>query len=122
MGRYDKYDPKAGGFRAPLEADWLADDVNTVIGVGLNASGHVVKGAGQTGVVGILLLTKVRRAGEVVDVMTAGEVTDVDLTAGTAYAVANADGALGTTGDVYVGHTVESSRLVVRLETGRSLA
>lgn len=124
MGRYDKYDPKAGGFRAPLAADFAVGDIKTVFGVGLDANGRVVKGAGNSGVVGVLVLTQAKSAGDIVDVMTDGEVTDAGLTAGTAYFAATADGAVstGATGDIYVGHTVEADRLVVRVDTGRSAA
>ncbi len=124
MARYDKYDPKAGGFRAALAADWLAADVDKPIAVGLNASGQVVKGAGASGLVGVIILTKARYAGDVVDIMTAGEITEFGPTAavpnvefgapGSVYYGA-ADGAISTTaGGTRVGHTVEASRLVVR--------
>lgn len=127
MGRYDKYDPKAGGFRAPLDADFPAADVRTVIGVGLSATGRVVRGAGNTGIVGVLVLTQPKSAGEVVDVMTDGEVTDFGGAAGTTY-FANptaGSGAIGTDPDAggaagagaghRVGFTVEADRLVVRV-------
>lgn len=83
MARYDKYDPKVGGFRAALAADYLLANVEKVLAVGLDSSGRVVVGAGQTGVVGVLVLTKARKAGEVVDVMTAGEIVDFGRTVGT---------------------------------------
>lgn len=122
MGRYDKYDPKAGGFRAPLADDFAAADRETIFGVGLDANGRVVKGAGNTGVVGVLVLTQAKTAGDIVDVMTNGEITDAGLAAGTAHYAANADGAVADSGNVYVGHTVEGDRLVVRVETGRASA
>jgi hypothetical protein len=126
VARYDKYEPYGGGFRAPLAVNWLEADLNTVIAVSLNASGQVVKGtAGQSGFVGVLVLTKARKATEIVDVMTDGEIVDFDKvgkpsvafasTAGTKYYAA-AGGAVGTTNtDPYVGVTVEASRLVVRV-------
>lgn len=115
MARFDKYDPISGGFRAPLAADWIPADLEVPFGVGLNASGQVVKGSGNTGVLGVMTLTKVRYANEIVDVMTDGEVVEcTGLTAGTVYFSA-ATGAISTlnTG-VRVGATVEASRLVVR--------
>lgn len=117
MARYDKYDGKAGGFRAVLEAALGGADVGVPIGVGLNGNGRVVKGAGSTGVLGVLVVDSAKVAGDVVDVMTAGEVVDVTgLNAGTVYFAA-AGGAVGTTGtDTRVGHTVEADRLVVRLD------
>jgi hypothetical protein len=129
VARYDKYEPYAGGFRAPLAADWLASDLDTVIGVGLNGSGQVVKGAGTSGIVGAIVLTKARKAKEIVDVMTDGEIVDFDKVGrpsgafasapGTAYYAATS-GAVSSTasGGVYVGHTVEKSRLVVRVRPG----
>lgn len=128
MGRYDKYDPKVGGFRAPLAADFVAANREKVYGVGLDSNGRVVIGAGQTGVLGLLVLTKARKAGEIVDVMTSGEIVDFGPTAGvpgtdhgaagTVYYSA-ANGAVSSTnadGSLRVGHTVEGQRLVVRCE------
>ena len=116
MSRYDKYDPISGGFRADLAADWPSGDLNKIVPVGLNASGQVVKGAGNTGVKGVVCLTKLRYAGEVVDVMTDGEIVEAPaLAAGTNY-YGSAAGAVTTTNtDVYLGSTVEATRLVVRM-------
>lgn len=119
MARYDKYDPIDGGFRAPLAADWLEADLNEVFAVGLDAQGRVVKGAGNSGVKGVLVLTKIVRAGKVVDVMTDGEIVEMDvnhagIVAGTSY-YGSAAGALTTVNtDTPIGHTVEATRLVVR--------
>lgn len=122
-GRYDKYEPKAGGFRAPLASDTDAED--TPVGVGLNSSGQVVPGAGNTGVIGVLGLTKNKRAGDIVDVMTSGEIVEFDVeggaTEGTVYFADDTDGELSDTGGedaIGVGYTVEASRLVVRLAKG----
>lgn len=130
MARYDKYDPMGGGFRAALAADWLTADLNTVFGVGLDANGRVVKGAGNSGIVGVICLTKARKAGEIVDVMKHGEVVEADIAgpagatatgtvAGTSYSALTTTGVVGTTAPdathVHVGHTVEASRLVVRV-------
>lgn len=117
LANYDKYDPKAGGFRAALEADWLQGDLKRVVGVGLNASGNVVKGGGNTGLVGVLVLTEKLKAGDVVDVMTAGEIVDVGGTAGSVYYAEPTAGVVSTTsaaGATKVGHTVKADRLVVR--------
>jgi hypothetical protein len=119
VARYDKYDPRDGGFRAPLAADWSADDLNEVFAVGLDANGAVVKGAGNSGVKGALVLTKVLSAGKVVDVMTDGEIVEMDvnhagIVAGTQY-YGSAAGALTTVNtDEPLGFTVEATRLVVR--------
>lgn len=123
MARYDKYDPKAGGFRAPLAADFLSANLNKVLGVGLDVNGRVVLGAGQSGIVGVLVLTKVLKAGDIADVMTDGECVEMaGLAAGTVYFAAAADGTLAATAPAAgvnaarVGHTVEATRLVVRVE------
>ncbi|NPC97889.1 hypothetical protein [Nocardioides sp. zg-DK7169] len=114
--RYDKYDPKSGGFRAKLDAALTGENVGVPLGVGLNANGRVVVGAGNSGVRGVLVVDHPMDAGDPVDVMTSGEVVDVeDLTAGTAYSAA-ADGSLGTEEtDTPVGFTAEATRLVVRV-------
>lgn len=130
MARFDKYDPKDGGFRALLANDWQADgDLETVFGMSLNASGHAVAGTdnGNTKLGGVMILTKVANAGDVVDIMTDGEVVEFGGSAGTDYYVDPRDGtvttaeAVDTTGDgatdtstIPIGHTVEADRLVVR--------
>lgn len=126
MARYDKYDPISGGFRAPLNADW--DDTNDIgkpFGVGINSSGRVVKGAGQSGVRGLLIVdAKGKKAGDIVDVMTNGEVVystgDVAtaLAAGTRYVANTGTGVLATATGTEIGYTVEATRLVVRANGG----
>lgn len=133
MARIDKYDPKVGGFRAFLAVDWdQPADLNTVWPVGLDVNGHVVKGAGQTGVLGIVIITrKMYAADEPVDVMTSGEVVEFPTAAApaaagtvfygaiaTPFAVAAEPGAVA--GGARIGHTVESkankgARLIVRV-------
>lgn len=105
--RYDKIDPYVGGHRAPLAADFLADDGNKVIAVGFNANGALVKGAGQDGVIGVLIvpigLDLLQRplpppiAGTEVDYMAHGEIANFLPTTGNYepgkkyYAAANGD-------------------------------
>lgn len=123
MGRYDKYDPVSGGFRAPLGADYAGSE--TPVGVGLNANGRVVVGGGQTGVVGLLVKVRDANAGDIVDVMTDGEIVEFGGVAGTVYYVDATNGALSTSADAggaagsgaghRIGHTVEADRLVVRV-------
>lgn len=133
MASYDKYDSKISGTRAFLAADWSSSDLRKVIGVGLNASGQIVKGAGNTGILAVLVLSRVIKAGrEPVDPMKRGEIVEFDFqgvpsvalgiaAAGTRYAVDNTTGAVealsGATavgaGKTYIGHTVEKGRLVV---------
>lgn len=105
MPRYDKYDPKTGGFRAVLAADWLVADLERVYGVGLDSSGRVVKGVGTTGVIGVLILTKARKAGEIVDVMTSGEIVEFCDTV----QVPGKD--VGVAGKPYFAHTSTASEV-----------
>jgi hypothetical protein len=117
MARVDKTDSAVGVFRADLAADIVTGDLDTVIGVGLNASGQVVKGSGQTGIVGVMVPSKYQsKAGQAVDVFVLADIVECEgLAAGTAYYAA-ADGTIGTTNtDVAIGFTVEADRLLVRL-------
>lgn len=87
MSRYDKYDPKVGGFRAKLAANFgytsgVPDrnhaDLNKVFAVGLDTSGNVGKfGSGFPTFAGLLILTLPKAAGDVIDVMTDGEIVDL---------------------------------------------
>lgn len=138
--RYDQVEPHVGIVRAPLAAD-LTFDANGEFGpkaVSLDANGRVVIGtAGPSGFAGILVknvpvvpagrFTAAQtvnhwmggRAGDVVDIMTQGQIVDVEgLVAGAAvYAepdgdlIANDDGAGAND---RVGYTVEAGRLVVQ--------
>jgi hypothetical protein len=137
VSRYDKYGPKTGGFRAPLNAAWNATsgpagvtDLNRVIVVALNGSGRLIKATTAATAVGVVVVTTPKNAGEIVDVMTQGEIVELDgndiqggttPTAGTKYifdATASRLAAQGTptagTNTFYVGTTVEATRLVVR--------
>jgi len=127
MADYDKIDPYGGSFRAALAADWPSGDVGKPYGVSLDTAGKVVKGKGNsTAVRAVLVLTKARKANEIVDCMKIGEIGNFAPTAGTPgtdFGVAGTDYfANGTTGVIsatasdgssYVGTTVEGSRLTV---------
>lgn len=117
MARYDKYDPKAGGFRALLAADWVSGNLDKPLGVSLNATGRVVVGtAGDSGFVGMIILTKIRKAGAVVDIMTDGECVEFVGDPGTKY-YAQTDGSItDVASTAYVGVTAESDRLIVRCQ------
>ena len=133
--RWDKYDGYVGNFRAPLAADVDLDtESNVVLAVGLDANGAVVVGAGQTGIVGLLIVpvgTDMSgnllqggintQAGDICDVGKHGEITNFTDSnganaAGTNY-FAHADGTVDavSTAGVYVGHTVEADRLIVNV-------
>ena len=118
MPRYDKYDPYDGGFRAPLNAAVALADKNVLSGASLNNQGRLLRNAvGQTGYVGVLVTHNSKAVGDIVDVMTHGEI--VEFTGGVpgqSYYV-QANGTIGTTPTAhYVGHTVEADRLVVRFQ------
>lgn len=136
MSRYDKYNPISGGFRAPLNAAWTATsgpssvtDLFRVMGVSLNASGKLIKAASALAACGIVIAHGAKAANEVVDVMTSGEVVELDAldiqagtapTAGTPYYLDLTAGRLTATAPgagvnaLRVGFTVEATRLVVR--------
>lgn len=117
MARFDHVDSTIGIVRAPINANIAEADWDTVIGVGINATGKAVKGAGKTGVIGVAVPGRtVYRAGQVMDIMQKGDIVDVaGLAAGTKYYVVPATGVLTNTAtdNVYVGYTVEADRLVV---------
>jgi hypothetical protein len=150
MAKYDKYEPLAGGFRARLNAALtLVSGEFGPKAVSLNASGLAVVGtAGQSGLVGILVKNVAKgpigswttslnggtpnayapigaQAGDVVDIMTNGDIVDLDeddYPAGTLF-FAQADGDIvaqadATAGDIPIGFTVEAGRLIVRIATG----
>lgn len=146
MARYDKYDPISGGFRAPLAANLtLTNGEFGPKAVSLNTSGRVVVGtAGASGLCGILVKNAARQpwtatsagpqgtanpttpigcmAGDIVDVMTNGEIVDLasagitGLAAGIpVYATTAGDltNVVGT--NIKVGWTVEANRMIVRV-------
>lgn len=127
MSRFDKYEPRVGGFRAPLDAAVVVGDVGKVQAVSLSGTGRVVVGGAALDIVGLICPVRVMAAGEMIDVMTAGEVTDFTLTSGAAAAAGTtyyADVAGATTAaapavgvnSTRLGQTVEADRLVVRVE------
>lgn len=130
MPRYDKYDPKVGGFRAPLAAATVTGaaptgDRGKVWAVGLDASGRVVKGAGVTGIVGVICPVRDMAAGEIIDVMTDGEIVEFTLQAGTAAAAGTRYFGVAASGDynttntgTRLGWTSEAGRLIVRCGRG----
>ncbi len=117
MSRFDKYEPMGGGFRAPYAIAMAQADLSKAWGVGLDVNGRIVKGAGNSGILGVVCTTSAKAIGSIGDVMTDGEVVEVPgLTAGTAIFAIPATGELTTVaaGNTRVGHTVEAGRLVVR--------
>lgn len=135
--RYDQVEPHVGIVRAPLAAN-LTFDANGELGpvaVSIDANGRCVVGtAGQSGYAGVLVKNVPMvpagrfaagqtvnnwmggRAGDVVDIMTQGQIVDcAGLPAGSEIFAA-ADGTLSDTNggtDQRVGYTVEAGRLIV---------
>lgn len=117
MARIDKVAAGVGNFRAPLNANVTGGAAP--LGVGLNASGRVVAGAGVTGIVGIIVCPYDKVAGDPIDVMDRGELVEFGGTAGTVYTANTttgviSNGAASATQKV-IGHTVEGDRLIVRV-------
>lgn len=127
MARYDKYDPISGGFRAPLAAAVLQAAVGVPVGMGLNGQGLAVVGQGTVGVTGVFVPDKPMAVGEIADIMTAGEIVDLDEAAydpGATYYAATTGVISATNTGRKVGFTVGDkslttgairSRLVVRV-------
>lgn len=131
MSRFDKYGPFVGGFRAQLAValtaatDFVGGTLaggGKVWAVGLDATGKVVKGAGVTGVVGVICPVRPMAVNEAIDVMTYGEIGDFTLqsgaaaAAGTRYFGVAADGTYSTVNTgTHLGWTAEAGRLIVRV-------
>lgn len=120
MARIDKTEPNVGSFRAPLNAALTGGAAP--LGVGINSSGRVVVGGGQTGVVGIIVSPYDKAAGDIIDVLHLGQLVEFGGAAGTVYTANTTTGVItngavsGT--QVRVGHTVEADRLIVNVGFG----
>lgn len=140
MATYDKYEPIAGGYRAKLDAALPLTNGSFFGAVSLKTNGRVQVGTagagrgvcvknvakGPVGFWGTSLSGGTPNpaapigalAGDVVDVMTSGEIVGLDPTvfvAGTDF-FAQANGSITATPSAEpVGHTVEAGRLVVRI-------
>lgn len=125
MSRFDKYDPVSGGFRAPLLAAITSADIGKIQGVSINTSGQVViGGSAETAIEGVICAHKAFAAGDIIDVMTAGEIVEATYTVGTAFTAGAAAFVTGTTGVVNItsgagtkkiGRMVELNRMIVRV-------
>lgn len=127
MARIDKTHSAVGVVRADMAADWAADDFDKPFGVGINGSGRVVKGAGTSGIIGVVIPNKAaRKAGKPADIFVLADVLEcTGLPAGAKIYAHTATGVLSTSAthvdgtttvdDTYVGFTVEAERLAVRL-------
>lgn len=125
MARFDKVDSTVGMHRAPLSADADKADFDKVLAVGINASGQaVLKAASNSGFVGVTICDRTkRRAGQIQDIMSHGEIVECEgLAAGTKYYV-QANGTISSVRSaIYVGYTIEADRLVVLFQGGADAA
>jgi hypothetical protein len=136
MARYDKYEPYSGGYRAPLAGALAKTSGGNPKAVSFDANGRAkTDGAlNHTGYKGVVCTVSDKVAGDIVDIMTHGEVVEFTGVAGTNYFIDAADGVIkagagadtktppAAVGSVYVGFTVEATRLIVRMGTSPVLA
>lgn len=132
MSRYDKYGPVTGGFRAALLAAIPSTDVAKIQGVRIDTAGKVVIGAtAETAIIGLICPVRAMAAGEIIDVMTSGEIVEATKTAGTAFAAGDivtvaVSGAVGSTavgaGFKAVGKMIELDRMIVRVPIPTTVA
>lgn len=118
MARIDKTESAVGVVRAENAAAIDEADFGIIYGVGLNGSGRVVKGAGQSGVIGVTHFDRrTRKVGAIVDIFKLGDFVECDgLVAGTKYYADAATGVISSTNTgTYVGFTVEAGRLVLAI-------
>lgn len=119
MARVDKTQSAVGVVRGVLAADIPTNSFDTVLGAGLDTSGRIVVGAGNSGVIGVLVpSTTAYKAGDPADIFVLADILEVDgLAAGSKVYASTTTGAIGTsaTGATQIGFSVEASRLIVRL-------
>ncbi len=132
MARFDKYDPVSGGFRAVLNAAIASADVGKLFAVAINGSNRVIRTAipATADIIGVICAVRPMAVGEVVDVMTHGEIVECLETAGTAFTdgakvYGHTDGTVDDTAATskYIGQVVEAQgtagkRIVVRMNPG----
>lgn len=120
MARIDKYSGVGCGFRAPLAANWTG--AAAPFGVGLDVNGRVVKGAGTTGIIGVICKPDDAAAGSIVDIGKDMELVEFAGAAGTSYTANTTTGVISSAAasatQVYVGSTVEATRLIVGVGRG----
>ncbi len=134
MARFDKYDPISGGFRGKLKVALTVStalDKERIFGVSIEAAtGLVVLGGVSTAIRGIINVRESKAAGEMVDVMTHGEIVDAFFlndgstatVLGTVYYVDNVTGAITatTTSNKAIGVRVadvapDKGRIIIRV-------
>lgn len=120
--RVDKTDSSVGVVRGLNNADIANTEWDHMRAVGINASGKVVLGAGQSGIRGIAIFDATKyRAGVRVDIFKLGEIvlTGADiLLAGTSYTANTTTGVISSAAvsasQIAIGYTQESDRFVIQ--------
>jgi hypothetical protein len=83
LSRFDKYDPLSGGFRGKLKVALTvstAVEKERVFGVSVEAAtGLLVIGGALATIRGIIQVRESKAAGDIVDVMTSGELANFDF-------------------------------------------
>lgn len=118
MARVDKTESAVGVVRGTLKTDVAEALWNKPLGVGIDAAGLTVLGAGTSGIIGVAIFDRTNyKAGKRVDIFVLADILEVSLTAGAKVYALNTDGTISTTAasGTLVGFTVESDRLIVRL-------
>jgi hypothetical protein len=114
VSRFDKYEPRVGGFRAPLLAAITSADVGKIQAVSLNTSGQVVIGGpAETAIIGVIVAVRPMAAAEAIDVMTDGEIAEATKTGGTAWAAGDIVYAHGTAGGVGIVDAVAATGKII---------
>lgn len=117
MARIDKTEPNVGSFRAPLNAAFTG--AAAPIAVTINGSGRVVVGGGGIGIVGIICSPADKAAGDIIDVLVAGQLVEFGGAAGTVYTANTTTGVISngaaSATQKAIGHTVEADRLIIRI-------
>jgi hypothetical protein len=120
--RIDKTESSVGVVRGTLAADIANTEWNKLRAVGINSSGLVVLGAGQSGIKGIAIFDSTNaKAGKRVDIFKLGEAiltsTDI-LVAGTSYTANTTTGVVSSAAasgtQIAIGYTQESDRFVIQ--------
>jgi len=124
--RIDKTESSVGVVRGVLNADIANTEWNRLRAVGINSSGKVVLGAGQSGIVGIAIIDRTNyRAGRRVDIFKLGEAILTNdatensiLVAGTRYTANTTTGvvsaAAASASQIAIGYTQEADRFIIQ--------
>lgn len=125
MARFDKTNG-IGVHRAKTAVAWADNQKDIAIACGLDANGSLVRGVGvaEVGFVGVVVVTKKKNIGDILDYLNDGELVEFPTKAapgspGTRWVADTVTGVISNAAPdathVRIGHTVEAGRLVVNL-------